>query len=245
VSGGAPSSGTRVVAGTLHRVRRGRGKGFSAEAPAGPSRRPARVAVTLALAHQIQRAIDRGEIRDQAEAARRLGLTRARLTQILDLTRLTPDVQEEILFLDVIDGREPLSERVLRGMVGASAWADQRAVERASALRQPLKANRAAGSGTQRSRRRAREKGSVSARYDSDLGSCRDLGRSIPLQGVTERSRGRGVRSSCIVPCIRKSERGGCRCSCLASTPRHRCNPDTFPSLSSPTAHRDWRSLRE
>lgn len=88
----AAASGTRVVAGALRRVRRGRGKGFSADPPPELSRRPARVAVTLALAHTIQRAIDSGEIRDQAEAARRLGLTRARLTQILDLTLLAPDV---------------------------------------------------------------------------------------------------------------------------------------------------------
>ena len=86
----AATPGTQVVTGELHRVRRGRGKGFSAEPPPEPTRRPARVAVTLALAHMIQRAIDRGEIRDQAEAARRLGLTRARLTQILDLTLLAP-----------------------------------------------------------------------------------------------------------------------------------------------------------
>ena len=111
----APSaSGTRVVAGALHRVRRGRGKGFSAEAPAEPSRRPARVAVTLALAHTIQRAIDRGEIRDQSAAARRLGVTRARMTQILDLTYLAPTLQEEILFLEAVGDVEPLSERSLR-----------------------------------------------------------------------------------------------------------------------------------
>jgi len=113
------------VTGELHRVRRGRTKRFSAEPPPGPSRRPARVAVTLALAHQIQGAIDRGEIRDQAEAARQLGLTRARLTQILDLTRLAPDLQEEILLFPAITGVEPLKERVLRGIVRAS-WADQR-----------------------------------------------------------------------------------------------------------------------
>src|SRR5450759_215481 len=105
----AATPGTRVVSGALHRVRRGRWKGFSADPPRGPSRRPARVAVTLALAHQIQRAIDRGEIRDQAEAARRLGLTRARLTQILDLTLLAPDIQEEILLLEAIHGPEPVS----------------------------------------------------------------------------------------------------------------------------------------
>jgi hypothetical protein len=116
--------GTRVFAGTLHRVQRGRGKGFSAAPPPEPSCRPARVAVTLALAHTIQRAIDRGEIRDQAEAARTLGLTRARLTQMLDMTFLAPKVQEEILFLEVSDDREPVCERTLRAVCVAT-WAEQ------------------------------------------------------------------------------------------------------------------------
>jgi hypothetical protein len=85
--------------------------------------------VMLAVAHKIRRAIERGELRDQAEAARRLGLTRARLTQILDLTLLAPNLQEEILFLKVIGGVEPLRERALRGVVRVSQWAAQRAVD--------------------------------------------------------------------------------------------------------------------
>lgn len=120
------ASTTRVVTGELHRVQRGRGKGFSAEPSPGPSRRPARVAVTLALAHTIQRAIDRGEIRDQAEAARMLGLTRARLTQILDLTLLAPDLQEKVLEPVAASGGEPPSERTLRTVGRASEWKRQR-----------------------------------------------------------------------------------------------------------------------
>lgn len=123
----APSaSGTRVVAGALHRVQRGRGKGFSAELPPEPPHRPARVAVTLALAHAIQRAIDKGEIRDQADAARRLGVTRARMTQILDLTLLAPDVQARILSLEAVNLAEPIGERALRRIAYALAWAEQR-----------------------------------------------------------------------------------------------------------------------
>ena len=122
------SSGTRVVAGALHRVRRGRGKGFSAEAPVESSRRPARVAVTLALAHMILRAIDRGEIRDQAEAARRLGVTRARMTQILDMTLLAPAIQEEILFPDAVGSLKRINERAMREAVRTPPWADQRSV---------------------------------------------------------------------------------------------------------------------
>jgi hypothetical protein len=79
----------------------------------------------LVLAHLIQRAIDRGELADQAEAARRLGVTRARLTQLLDLTLLGPDVQERVLALESVDGTEPLSERVLRPVARAPSWVEQ------------------------------------------------------------------------------------------------------------------------
>jgi hypothetical protein len=133
----APPPDTRVVAGQLHRVTRASQKGFVAEPPPGPVHRPARVAVMLALAHKIKRAIERGEIRDQAEAARNLRLTRARLTQPLDLTLLAPDLQEEILFLEVIDGVEPPREKTLRGVLRLSTWADQRSTLDALDQRRP------------------------------------------------------------------------------------------------------------
>lgn len=121
----AAKPGTQVVLGELHRVRRGHRKGFSSEPPPEAERRPARVAVALALAHMIQRAIDKGEIRDQAEAARKLGVTRARITQILDLTLLAPDLQEKILLLEAVDGREPACSRGLKGHLRVF-WAEQR-----------------------------------------------------------------------------------------------------------------------
>ena len=90
-----------------------------------PGTRPARIAVTLALAHMIQQAINRGEIRDQAEAARRLAVTRARMTQILDLTLLAPDIQEVVLSPgSVAEARSP-SERVFRRASRSSSWAEQ------------------------------------------------------------------------------------------------------------------------
>jgi hypothetical protein len=78
------------------------------------------------MAHRIRQGIHAGEIQDQSDAARRLGLTRARLSQILDLTNLAPDLQEGILFLEVIDGREPLRERALRGALRSHSWNEQR-----------------------------------------------------------------------------------------------------------------------
>ena len=120
-------SSTTVVTGKLHRVHKSHTKGFARTAPVAPEpvRRPARVALMLALAHKIQQAIDRGTIRNRAEAARRLGLTRARVTQLLDLTLLAPDIQASILELQSVDGVEPMSERALRDIVHAENWAVQ------------------------------------------------------------------------------------------------------------------------
>ena len=67
----------------------------------------------LALAHKIQQAIDRGAVQDRAEVSRRLGLMRARITQLLDLTLLAPNIQEWILLAEAVDGLEPISERRL------------------------------------------------------------------------------------------------------------------------------------
>ncbi|MCG8416907.1 MAG: hypothetical protein MJE77_03045, partial [Proteobacteria bacterium] len=54
------------------------------------------------------------------------GLTRARITQLLDLTLLAPDLQEHILLLEAIDGAEPISERSLRRLTCRVIWTDQR-----------------------------------------------------------------------------------------------------------------------
>jgi hypothetical protein len=81
----------------------------------------------LALAHKIQEAIDAGAVRDRAEIARRLGFTRARITHLLDLTLLAPDVQERVLELEAADGLEPVSERRLRAVAHIQEWASQRA----------------------------------------------------------------------------------------------------------------------
>lgn len=126
----AASRGTRIFTGQLFRVRDGHGWSFSNEAPPAPRepvRRPARVARMLALAHRLEAAIDAGEYRDRAELARQIGFTRARVTQLLDLTLLAPDIAERVLFLEAVDGAEPLTERALRVVVRHESWAEQRA----------------------------------------------------------------------------------------------------------------------
>jgi DNA invertase Pin-like site-specific DNA recombinase len=53
---------------------------------------------------------------------------RARITQLLDLLLLAPDIQEELLFTEVPPGRDPVTEHDLRQVVRTPLWADQRAM---------------------------------------------------------------------------------------------------------------------
>ena len=93
-----------------------------------PTRRyPARIARQLALAHALRRRLERGEFADFADMARQLGFTRARVTQLMDLLLLAPQVQEEILFLELPPGAQPVSERGLReAVLGTIDWQEQR-----------------------------------------------------------------------------------------------------------------------
>jgi len=96
---------------------------------------PARVARQLALAHALQERLDARDFPDRAEMARALGFTRARISQLLDLLLLAPDIQEEILFLEYPPGTQPLSEADLRPLVRLTLWSEQRRAWRALLLK--------------------------------------------------------------------------------------------------------------
>ncbi len=82
-----------------------------------------RVARMLALAHKIDAKIRAGELRDLADAARAIDVTRARISQIVNLRLLAPEIQEEILDLPpVTNRRDPVSERALRRIVAEPNW---------------------------------------------------------------------------------------------------------------------------
>jgi len=117
-----------VLTGKFLRQRSGKSVVFASEPPPPKPqavRRPAHVARQLALAHHLQRAIDDGVVADRAAVARKLGLTRARVTQLLDLLLLAPDLQLAVLELEAVDGIEPASEGPLRKIAHHPLWAAQ------------------------------------------------------------------------------------------------------------------------
>jgi hypothetical protein len=91
-----------------------------------PVGRLPRIVRLLALAHDIERRVRSGELDDFAAAARAYGLTRARVTQIVNLTLLAPTLQEEILAMGpVVEGRDTITERGLRAVVAEPTWSNQ------------------------------------------------------------------------------------------------------------------------
>ena len=91
-----------------------------------PARLP-RINKMMALAIRFDHLIKSGQVSDQAELARVGHVSRARLTQIMDLNLLAPDIQEEILFLAKAGpGRELISERELRPIAAEADWKEQR-----------------------------------------------------------------------------------------------------------------------
>ncbi len=75
----------------------------------------------LALAHYIERLVDQGAVASYADAARQLGVSLARMTQILNLLNLPPKVQEGLLLGDL-----HLSERRIRALAAGAEWDGQR-----------------------------------------------------------------------------------------------------------------------
>ncbi len=86
-----------------------------------------RVARLMALAIRFEELVRMGEVDSHADLARLGRVTRARISQIMDLLCLAPDIQEELLFLPHIDReREAVSEHELRTVCAVSDWREQR-----------------------------------------------------------------------------------------------------------------------
>ena len=96
-----------------------------------PVGRVPRIARLLAFAHHLDAQIRTGVYDDMADAARKLGLTRPRVSQLVALTLLAPAIQDEILSMPPITaGRDPINERTLRPIVAEAVWEQQVALWR-------------------------------------------------------------------------------------------------------------------
>jgi hypothetical protein len=81
----------------------------------------------MALALRLEDLVRRGELANYSELARLGHVTRARVSQIMNLINLAPDVQEALLFLPLTEhGRDPIHLALLQPIATAIDWQKQR-----------------------------------------------------------------------------------------------------------------------
>ena len=96
----------------------------SASLPAG---RVPRVSRLMALALRLDELVRSGPIRSYSELALLGQVTRARVSQIVNLLYLAPDIQEALLFLPpTLRGRDPLILADLMPIAATLDWRKQR-----------------------------------------------------------------------------------------------------------------------
>jgi len=115
----------------FHINRRGKGRqemqaGESPRTPCERGRVP-RVAKLLALAHRFEHLVRNGEVADCAELAHLGRVSRARISQIMSLLSLAPDLQEQVLFLPRTErGRDLIQMQHLLPIAQVPDWKVQR-----------------------------------------------------------------------------------------------------------------------
>lgn len=81
---------------------------------------PSSSARALALAYYIEDALESGRVASASEAAAYLGVTRARVSQIMALLGLSARLQEQVLMGELV-----ISGRGLRRCLGSPSWVTQ------------------------------------------------------------------------------------------------------------------------
>lgn len=97
-----------------------------APADAPPPTRSLRAAEMLAVAYKMERVIETGIVRDRAEMARVTGFDDSRISQIMNLMWLAPDIQEAVLLAEVEGGRDWVTAKELLPIARCPSWAEQR-----------------------------------------------------------------------------------------------------------------------
>ncbi|TWU32232.1 hypothetical protein Poly41_57170 [Novipirellula artificiosorum] len=79
------------------------------------------------MVHRCHRLIQDGTIINQNELAHYGQISTTRMTQIMWMDNLAPDIQEEILFLpNTVKGRDPIKEADIRPIAKTLDWKKQR-----------------------------------------------------------------------------------------------------------------------
>lgn len=107
-------------------------------APPPVSRVP-RISKLMALAIRLDGLLREGVVQDQSDLARLARVTQPRMTQIMNLLHLAPDIQEELLFLTPAPhGKDRIHEKMLRPIAAEHDWGKQRTLwERQRAVLAP------------------------------------------------------------------------------------------------------------
>ena len=86
-----------------------------------------RISKLMALAIRFDRLIQEGTVSDQSALAELSHVSQPRMTQIMNLLLLAPEIQEALLWLPrVTSGNDPITEKMLRPIAAEVDWDKQR-----------------------------------------------------------------------------------------------------------------------
>ncbi len=98
-------------------------KNDAPEKPRKVRSRPKREKSVVETARELMQTLDSGKAKSQAQLARKMGLTGARVSQLLSLLRLSPQIQNYLVKTRDENGR--ISERRLRPLLRISSRKEQ------------------------------------------------------------------------------------------------------------------------
>jgi hypothetical protein len=102
-------------------------KGVRRSNPPMASGRIPRISKLMALAIKMEELVSEGEVAHHKTLAAVGHISKPRMSQIMNLTNLAPDIQETLLFLPrTMSGEDPITERQLRPIVQQVDWDSQR-----------------------------------------------------------------------------------------------------------------------
>ena len=86
-----------------------------------------RISKLMALAIKMERIVLEREVSDYSTLASLGPISRPRMSQIMNLMNLAPDIQETLLFLPkMFEGPDPITERQVRGIAQTVDWSCQK-----------------------------------------------------------------------------------------------------------------------